>query len=78
MANRKKVLTLAKELGYHSVGEYYEYMVETFLNGNKQSCRELFNEMRPDDKKEFLRKLKDKDFICYGDEIQEKVFNFLF
>lgn len=78
MANRKKTLTLAKELGFHSVGEYYEYICDSFINGNLSQCRELFNDMRPDDKKEFLSKLKNNDFICIGDSYCQRIFDFLF
>ena len=78
MANRKKTLTLAKELGFHTVGEYYGYICDSYINGNKTQCRELFNDMRLDDRMEFLRKLKNNDFICIGESYCQKIFDFLF
>ena len=78
MANRKCTLTLAKELGFHTVGEYYGYITESYINGNLSQCRELFNEMREKDREEFLKKLHNKDFMCLGEEYQDRIFNFLF
>jgi hypothetical protein len=78
MANRKSTLTLAKDLGFHTVGEYYAYITDSYINGNLSQCRELFNAMREKDRKEFLKMLHDEVFICLGEEYQDRIFNFLF
>jgi hypothetical protein len=75
---KKSVLTLAKELGFRTKGEYFGYICDSYINGNKTQCRELFNDMRECDRKEFLRALKDDDYICIGHELSQKIFDFLY
>lgn len=47
--------TLAREyeLG-KSKEDYYQYIVDSLINGNRQQVRKLFNQMRRDSKKDFL------------------------
>lgn len=37
-----------KELQFQSMQEYFEYVIASWLNGNKQQTRELFHELRQD------------------------------
>jgi hypothetical protein len=53
--SRKFASTLAKE---YEVGtnnsEFYMYIVESLINGNRQQVRDLFNQMRKHSQQEFL------------------------
>jgi len=51
---KKKIITLAKEMDFNTILEYYDYLVECYICGNFESCKNLFNEMRNEDKKAFL------------------------
>lgn len=47
--------TLAKEYELGNTKEdYYNYIIESFINGNGYQVRRLFNEMRKHSKKDFL------------------------
>ena len=52
---KKRAETLAKEyeLGKHAE-DFYKYIVDSLLNGNRQQLRNLFNEMHKDDQQNFL------------------------
>ena len=39
------VLKLAKELGFETQEEYFEYIVESRINGNRKQARELFSKL---------------------------------
>jgi hypothetical protein len=51
---KKKLITLAKELDFTTEQQYFEYMIDTHINGQFSQCRNLFNEMSMADKKDFL------------------------
>tara|TARA_R110000850_G_scaffold3473_2_gene16773 strand:- start:3031 stop:3258 length:228 start_codon:yes stop_codon:yes gene_type:complete len=51
---RKKASTLAKEYEFNTKEEYFNYIVETLINGQRQQVRDLFNAMRREDQNEFL------------------------
>ena len=50
----KYASALAKELELDSAYDYYSYIVESLINGNRSQVKELFNEMKPEDKQYFL------------------------
>lgn len=75
---KKSVLSLAKALEMRTEGEYFGYICDSYINGNKSQCRELFNDMKESDQKRFLRALKDDDYICIGHELSQKIFDFLY
>ena len=52
---KKSIKMLARELDFDSIHEYYDYLIECYINGNFTSCKELFNEMKLVDQKEFIR-----------------------
>lgn len=54
---KKKLLTLAKEMDFSTEVEYFNYLIECHTNGNFESCRRLFSEIRREDQKVFLRYL---------------------
>lgn len=51
----KKALTLAKELDFKTVEQYFEYCIESYINGNKEQCKKLFFDMKQEDKKLLLK-----------------------
>ena len=68
--NKKSLKRLAKELEFTNEYEYFDYMVESYYNGNFSQCRNLFNDMKRIDQKTFisymtLQKVDDKIIIFY-------------
>ena len=53
----KKLITLAKELDFTTELEYYQYCLDSYVNGNKSQCKELFKAMKPEDRKGLLKYL---------------------
>ena len=51
---RKTLESLAKT---YEVEDFFEYICETYLNGNKKSALELFFEMKPKDRADFMNEL---------------------
>jgi len=45
---------LAKEYDFNTKEEYFNYIVESLINGNRTQVKELFNQMKPESKNEFL------------------------
>ena len=45
---------LAEEYDFNSKEQYFEYIVDSLINGNRSQVRELFNQMHADDKEYFL------------------------
>lgn len=68
--SKKKLLTLAKELEFNHEYEYFDYCIDSYINGNRSQCRDLFAAMRKDDQKAFLTE-------CMDREIRE-IYNFYF
>ena len=50
----KLLKTLCRELELDQEHQYYEYIIESKINGNNSQVRELFNDMKKDNKKFFL------------------------
>lgn len=51
---KKKLLTLAKGLDFETESDYFEYCIDSHINGNFSQCKRLFEDMRQQDKKVFL------------------------
>jgi len=67
---KKKLITLAKELDFTYESEYFDYLIDSYINGNLSQCKELFNAMEKDSQKQFILYLKngfglDKEFYFY-------------
>lgn len=45
---------LAKEYDFKTDDDYFNYIVESLINGNRQQVRDLFNKMITYDKQRFL------------------------
>ena len=73
MKNRAE--TLAKEYEFEHENEYYDYIVVSLINGQRQQVRDLFNQMHNDDKQYFLNNYLQEDSgyhtstrkICIGE-----------
>ena len=52
MANRNS-RTLAQQCRYYEVDNIFEYMVETYINGNFSTFRRLYHELNKDARKDF-------------------------
>jgi len=50
----KQLKTLAKEYEFKTPHEYLNYIVESKINGNVQQVKDLFNQMKKDDKEYFI------------------------
>lgn len=55
---KKKLITLAKGSDFKNGFEYFDYLIDSYINGNFSQCEELFNAMKKDDKKTFVKYLK--------------------
>jgi len=51
---KKALKTLAKELDFSNETEYFDYMIDSHINGNIKQCKDLFNDMRQADRKAFV------------------------
>ena len=51
-ARRNK--TVAQQCRYYEVDNIYEYMVETYINGNISTFTELYKELCTEAKKDFI------------------------
>ena len=58
MAN-KSLKTLCKEYEFENGYEYFDYIIESLINGNLTQCRELFNDLREADKKGCIRYIRE-------------------
>lgn len=45
---------LAKSLDFQQETEYFDYCIESYINGNKDQCKSLFLKMKKDDRKRLL------------------------
>ena len=52
MAKRRNK-TVSQQCKYYEVGNIFEYMVETYINGNISSFKELYQELNKDARKDF-------------------------
>lgn len=53
----KSIIKLAKELDFKTEIEYFDYLIESHVNGNFTQCKNLFKEIGKEDKKVFLNYL---------------------
>lgn len=61
-------LILAKEMDFEYADDYFDYIVDSYVNGQKSQCKKLFNE---------LNKIGKKDAILYIKELSKEVYEFL-
>lgn len=46
--------TAAQQCRYYEVDNIFEYMVETYINGNFSTFQQLFRELRKDAREDFM------------------------
>ena len=61
--------TAAQQCRYYEVGNIFEYMVETYINGNISVFRELYHELNKDARKDFMDFLLNEVEPIYWREI---------
>ena len=54
MTAKRRNKTAAQQCRYYEVGNIFEYMVETYINGNISVFRELYHELNKDARKDFI------------------------
>lgn len=47
--------TIVQQCKYYDVDNIFEYMIETYVNGNISILRKLYKELRLEARKEFVR-----------------------
>lgn len=68
MAKRRNK-TVSQQCKYYEVDNIFVYMVETYINGNISSFKELYQELNKDARKEFTDFLLSKVEPTYWREI---------
>lgn len=58
-----KLITLAKRLDFKTEHEYFDYMIHSYINGNFTQCRELYNAMRKEDRKNFINYISNSNHV---------------
>ena len=53
MAKRRNK-TVSQQCKFYEVDNIFEYMVETYINGNFSSFKELYQELNKDARKDFI------------------------
>ncbi len=53
MAKRRNK-TASQQCRYYEVGNIFEYMAETYINGNISVFRELYHELNKDARRDFM------------------------
>ena len=53
MTRRSK--TIVQQCKYYDVDNIFEYMIETYVNGNISNLQKLYKELRLEARKEFVR-----------------------
>lgn len=52
---RRRSKTIAQQCKHYEVDNIFEYMVETYVNGNISTLRNLYKELNLEARKEFVR-----------------------
>ena len=72
MAKRRSK-TVEQQCRYYEVGNIFEYMVETYLNGNMSVFRELYRELNKDARRDFTDFLLSEVQPTYWREILKQI-----
>lgn len=59
-----KIITLARKLDFTTETEYFDYCINSYLNGNYSQCKELFKAMTKADRKNLIEYIRG----CYDYE----------
>ena len=72
MATKRHSKTWEQQAKYYEVDNIAEYMIETYLNGNISTYRELYRELKPAGRRLFIPEFYTSDyskmpiFVAYG------------
>ena len=69
MATKRHSRTAAQQCRYYEVENIFEYMVETYINGNFSTFQRLFQELRKDARADFVDFLLSEAEPIYWREI---------
>ena len=50
----KYAVNLAKDYDFQGEDEYFDYIIDSMINGQRKQVRDLFNKMENSDKQNFL------------------------
>ena len=51
---KRRSKTIEQQCRYYEVDNFFEYLIETYLNGNISVFRELYHELNKDTRKDFI------------------------
>ena len=54
MATKRHSKTASQQCRYYEVDNIFEYMVETYINGNFSTYKELYQELSKDARRDFV------------------------
>ena len=54
MATKRHSKTASQQCRYYEVENIFEYMVETYINGNFSTYKELYQELNKDARRDFV------------------------
>ena len=54
MATKRHSKTASQQCRYYEVENIFEYMVETYINGNFSAYKELYQELNKDARRDFV------------------------
>ena len=70
----KALIKLAKELDFNNEMEYFDYCIDSHINGDFTQCKDLFKAMKKEDRKLFISYLNGASE--YNGYIQTRIFYF--
>ena len=70
---KRRSKTVEQQCRYYEVDNIFEYMVETYLNGNTSVFRELYHELNKDARKDFTDFLLNEVEPTYWREILKQI-----
>ena len=73
----KKLAILAKELDFTSPYQCFDYMVDSYINGNFSQCKNLFSALKKEDKKDALIYIKNT-YNMGCNSVDLEAYNFYF
>lgn len=65
---KKNLLTLARDHDFNTIEEFLNYIIESYINGNKYQVKTLFNDMKKEDQENFLN-----NWLKVGEHFHELV-----
>lgn len=54
-----KTINLAKQYGFKTEYEIYDYLIESYFNGNINQCKAIIKKLTKEAKKDFMEYLKE-------------------